>query len=763
MIRCANKMIIWMLAAIIGVGMSAAVPLQTHAEGQDPASGVYENLGTALKRVVGIGGTPFDGPDGTPYISVAVNGSPAQFVVLHALTLEVVKIIDIPGTTTTSALVTGSDGKVYIGSTGSGELFRYSPGADALEPLGKPVAGETHIFDVTNGPDGKIYGGTYPGGKLFEYDPGTGAFRSFGTLVPGEKYVRQVAYDSERSLFYVGTGTSNKLVEFDPETGSVSANFMPEFLAIEEYPNSIDLIGGKLFIQLNKTGTMIVMDKTTKTIEHERKVTSAHVIPSPQGDKAYMFSPGDAFLHAYDFATGQISPVVRLGGFNSWKSARFVNTGTPQSPVYTLSAWAGYNAALTYEMSTGTLRSKTVDVPGQPIEIRSIAGGPDGRVYVSGSQGGTGIYDPSTGTMESRTSGISQAEGIAALGDVLYFGVYPQARVSMFDTRLPWAAGNPVEVAKFQADSLQDRPFGMIAAEDINKLFIGTVPQYGELGGAFGIYDPATKTLQSIRNLVQDQSIITLAYKDGKVYGGTSIWGAYGAPAPTASEGKLFVWDAASGQKELEITPVAGKQAVTSLIVGPDGNIWGFDEGVLFIFDSVSQTVTEQHPLMDIRYAGTLWADAYMLTGKDGNVYGTARGVFFRVDGKTKQVTVLDDTRQFGNLTQDNNGALYMRSGIEGKKHELWRYTNPDLAMGDLLESMEQHGLNSGAAEGKMAILQNALSQAVHHEKNNNLEQTVHFMNKSLDILDDDAEDLSEEIRSELHSKILTLVGLLQV
>ncbi|MEF3303550.1 FIMAH domain-containing protein [Paenibacillus sp. GYB003] len=747
------------LAFMLGFGATAGAK---PAAAEDALSGAYEMLGTPLKRVVGVGGAPFDGPDGTPYLSASVNGSPAQFVSVHALTLQVDKVIEIPGTSSAPSMLTGSDGNVYIGTTGSAELFRYVPGSDALESLGKPIAGETYIYGLSNGPGGKLYGGTYPGGKMFEYDPATGAFRSFGTLVPGEKYVRATAYDAERGLFYVGTGTSNKLVEFDPATGSVSANRMPASLATEEYPNSIEVIGGKLFIQLNKSSKLIVMDKLTKTIEYTRDGVSAQVLPSPDGTKAYLFTPGDAYVHAYDIAAKKTEPVFRFGKYNGWKSARLIPTGTPQAPAYTLSAWAGYNAAVTYDFAAAKHRGQPIDVPGQPIEIRSIAGGPDGRVYASGIQGGVGIYNPATGAMEPGSLGLSQAEGIAAIGDVLYFGIYPQARLGAFDTSRPVGTGNPAEIARLPADSLQDRPFGIVGAAELGKLFMGTVPQYGQLGGAFAVYDTATKSLQTHRNLVQDQSIITLAYKDGKVYGGTSIWGAYGAPAPTAKEGKLFVWDAATGQKELELVPVPGKQAVTSVIVGPDGNIWGFDEGVLFIFDPATRSVKETHEVMPVRYAGTVWSDAFMTTGKDGNVYGTARGVFFRIDGGTKRVTILDDTRQFSNLAQDTDGRLYMRSGIEGKRHELWTYTNPDLALAGARESVEAFYKAGELAEPLYKQTSNDLRQAVHHWQAGRREQAAHFANKAADSVKQGGDWTSEPVRGALSAKLNEIALLLQ-
>ena len=728
----------------------------------DAGFGQYKALGTPVKRVVGVGGAPFDSPDGTPYISASVNGSPAQFVSVNALTLEVDKIIEIPGTSSAPSMLSGADGNVYIGTTGTAELYRYKPGADKLELLGKPIAGETYIYGLANGPGGKIYGGTYPGGKLFEYDPVSGAFRNFGTIVQGEKYVRSLIYDEERGLFYVCTGTSNRLVEFDPDTGAVSANWMPESLAAEEYANSIDLIGGKLFIQLNKSSKLVVMDKMTKEIEYTRDGVSLEVIPSPDGTKAYFFTPGDAYAHAYDLATGKTEQLFRFGRYNGWKSVRLIQTGTAESPAFTLSAWAGYNAAVRYDFKTNQHRGQALDVPGQPIEIRSIGAGPDGRIYASGTQGGLGVYDPATGTMTQNLSGLSQAEGMASIGSILYFGIYPQARIGQFDISRPVGSGNPGEIARLAADSLQDRPFGMAGSSEHSKLFIGTVPQYGQLGGAFAVYDTKNGSLQTIRNLVQDHSIVTLLYKDGKVYGGTSIWGAYGAPAPVEKEGKLFVWDAASGQKVLEIVPVEGKQAVTSLIEGPDGKIWGFAEGVLFLFDPAAQTVTERHEVLPVKYNGTIWTDAFMATGKDGNVYATARGVFFRIDGLTKQAVILDSARQFSNLAQGSDGNLYMRSGLEGKRHELWTYTNPDLAFAWLKERVEALQASETIAEPLYKQLRSALRQASRHWEQDRLDQAAHFLDQAIFHVEKGEKWATAPARTELKAKLETLLGLIQ-
>lgn len=727
----------------------------------------YENLGTALKRILGIGGAAFTGPDGRQYISGSINGVPAQFVVFDALTLEVVNILNIPGTTSTSALLTGADGNVYIGTTGSGEVYRYTPGADELELIGQAIAGETHIFDLANGPDGIIYGGTYPRGKLFELDLETGTFTDYGTPVAGESYLRQLVYDAERDLIIAGTGTNNRLAEIDLSAGTVSDNLLPDEWFSEEYPNSIDLIGDKLFIQLNKSGKMIVMDKWTKQIESELSGVSAHVISSPDGDKAYYFSPGDAYLHAYDLESGETTAVYRVGRYNSWKSPVIFNVGTEEEPDYQLSAYMGYDRVMTYNFAASSIQSAPVDAPGQPILLRSLTKGPDGKIYAAGSQGGMAIYDPETGQMASHTSGISQAEGGTVLGDKLYFGIYPQARIAQFDTTRPWGSGNPAEVAQLPSDSLQDRPFAMLGVEEYNKVFIGTVPQYGQLGGALAIYDPETGTLETYRNIVQDQSVITLAYHDGKVYGGTSIWGAYGAPAPTSEEGKLFVWDIELGEKVQEIVPVAGKDAVTSLIIGPDGNLWGFNEGVLFIYDFERQEVMHEQELFPVEYRGTLWTDAFMLVGKDGNVYGTAWGKFFRIDADDLQVTILDEENEWGYLTQDDDGRLYMRPGAEERRHELWRYADPALTGSDasiygLMDAVEKLTTEGEISHAASTVLMNHLAQSEHHYAAGRWMQALHHLTLAENALERGSLELSDAAKASIGNGIALLKRLWQ-
>ncbi|MFS8610600.1 MAG: hypothetical protein FWJ68_03570 [Planifilum fulgidum] len=149
----------------------------------------------------------------------------------------------------------------------------------------------------------------------------------------------------------------------------------------------------------------------------------------------------------------------------------------------------------------------------------------------------------------------------------------------------------------------------MTGSEEHHKLFIGTAPYYGQLGGAFAVYDTVTGEKQVYRNIVPNQSVISLAYKDGKVYAGTSIYGG-DASVPVEKEAKLFVWDVATGKKIRETVPVPGETAIGALLVGPDGNIWGFAQGTLFIYDPKTGKVI---------YRGEKFPDLQLHDKRDGS------------------------------------------------------------------------------------------------------------------------------------------------
>lgn len=644
--------------------------------------GTFTNLGTQITRAVIPSAAVAADSSGTLYMHTAVNGEPAKLAVTNMETEEVELLLDLPGSSTAWAMETGSDGKVYIGGSRNGQFYRYTPGDTSVEFLGRPP-GVTHIWDIKKGPDGKLFLGAYPEGNVIEFDINTDTFTDHGPMSPGEQYARSLDYDADDNVLYVGLGTTTKLIRYDLNTGT-KTDILPVSYEDSSYPLSVNVVGDYIVVYLEKSTKLFIMNKNTGAVVHEESQARQRIVPSPAEDTIYYLA--DNQLKAYDLTTHTAISLVNLQSNAYPREMTLIDLNDPLWPGLTLVMWLGNENIAKYNLLTGYYEAVNIPIPGQPNEIRTIGKGPDGKIYSGGYLGGAAAYNPITDVSQNY-AGISQPEAITSAGSKLYFGVYPGARVVEFDTALPWGSGNLSTIVDLSSYD-QDRPFGMLGVEEENKLFIGTVAGYGKHEGALGIYDLNSGQLDHIeKNIVHNQSVVSLAYSDGKIFGGTSIWGGLG-DSPTELEGKVFVWDIATKSKLAEVTPVPGKRAVTGLILGPDSNIWGIAEGMLFILDPQTYSVLHSSQLFPVHYGDTIWGDANLDIGTDGNVYGTSMGRFFKIDAGTKEYTLLTNTITDARyLAQDDYGNFYFRSSVS----DLWKYSH-----GDLIVQLSEVVLSAG-------------------------------------------------------------------
>jgi hypothetical protein len=237
---------------------------------------------------------------------------------------------------------------------------------------------------------------------------------------------------------------------------------------------------------------------------------------------------------------------------------------------------------------------------------------------------------------------------------------------------------NPREIFRL-VEHGQDRPFAMLGVEKENKVFIGTIPTYGELGGAFSVYDPEKEKPEVHRNIIPNQSIITLCYSDGLVFGGSAIMGGLGIK-PTEKEAKLFIWDVKKGEKVFETVPVQGRIGVMYLTKAPDGNIWGWAEGDLFIFDPKSRKVVYRNTFIDLGFTYEnihAWRNGGMEYGGDGYFYGLLKDKFFRIHAETKKMEILNEGEMI-RLARDDAGDFYTIKGHNLIKISLQEKTTKD-------------------------------------------------------------------------------------
>lgn len=666
--------------------------------------GTFENLGQPITNFINQDAA-FGRESGKDVAYSVVKGAndSTVFAVIDLSTAKVVKTIPMSGVTGAWGVKAASDGKIYAGTHYDGHLYQYTPGGSSLVDLGR-LGAETHIWALVAGADGKMYAGTYPNAHVFEYDPATNQVRDLGRVHPTEKYVRSLAYDSDRNVLYAGVGgTTAGIVKLDLANGGnreILQQLLPQAYANYDFAYNMGYALGKLFVRLDKPDHLLIVDAATETVEYYDPnglgMGSRTLATMPGDDRNIYF--GGFVLRSYDVTTKTFAvefPDSQTRAFNFF-DGQFVQLNDPAWPGYTFIGFSEKGQIMKFNKQTGVLATSKVDNFGSPILIQSLHTGYDGNVYIGGYLGATGFtsYRPSDGTF-TEVQQFGQVESVDSVNGKLYIGTYGNARVYEYDPAAPWTSTNPRRVAELVSHS-QDRPFAMVGVNSLSKLYVGSVPDYGSLSGALTVYDVPTRQTQVHKDIVHNQGVVSLTYKDGLVYGGTTIYGGLGTSGPSETEGKLFVFDTATNTKVFEIVPVPGRKVVSGLLAGPDGMIWGVAEDTIFKLDPQTRQIVYKAAKLGRYGTGTVWVDAFLELGKDGNVYGTNRQkTLFMIKPDTMDFIKIKSGA--GNyLSQDAFGNLYMANDAD-----LWKYTLPADEPEASLDSM-QASISSYEASGEI-------------------------------------------------------------
>jgi len=612
--------------------------------------------------------------------TVISGGEIARLAVIDIATMDVLKLLDLDGAVGAWSLAMGGNGCIYAGTYYNGHLYKYDYGKDLLEDLGQPVPEQSFIWDMDAGKNKRVYGGTYNGCRVFELNEENGETICFdGPIVENEEYVRSIAFDNDGGDIYIGISSHPYIIKYDLKERK-KTDITPEQYKGKSCVLDLNEAAGKLFAIIGND--LAVIDKATGTVENAMTdiVSLSRGVSklSPCGN--YVYFTANHTLYMYDiikniFQSLQIDTQEEIMGFGFETDNKFGFEGD------NLVGLTKDGRLFKYGLLTGEHSiSEIPGLPAQPVDIQTIRKGPDGNIYCSGYLlGGMGVYYP-----ESRKilqyEGIKQVEGMCVIGRRMFFGKYPGSEIFEFDASAKWDAGgalpNPKKLFDLRKDYAQDRTFAMAGMEDKRLLFIGSVPEYGKLGGAFTQYNIDTGSLTVYNNIIDNQSVVSLACRGNEVFGGTSVWGGLGQ-RPTENEAKFFIWDVEKLQKTFEIVPVKGKKAITSLIRAADDNIWGLAEGTLFIFNPISRKIIYTSRLFPVDYSscGHMWRDAFMECGPDGNVYGiigfsTKGGRVFRINTRTRELSILAE-KEVSGMTMDSEGNFYLICGKRLLKAEI--------------------------------------------------------------------------------------------
>ncbi|HJN14959.1 MAG TPA: hypothetical protein QGH10_05705, partial [Armatimonadota bacterium] len=471
------------LGTLVGAGLSGQDGHVFETIG-DPVRSMALNMWLATEGPDGhaIGWATYEAPDGLLLLGVGLDDG------------RVTKV-DLAGYGRSHTRMTkGPGGNIYLYSGNPGHFLRYDVTTRALEDLGVPATPANYWLGQAVGPDGRFWVGTYPEATLVSCDMQTGEIQNHGQMRDDDKqaYIIRTAV-SDAGIVYNAVGLHHReLWAYDPATGARTQILPEEMTTQQGAPDLWIATDGHVY---GKSGAATFRCK-------------------PDGIEI------DESGNRYSDPEQKRAGGVEIGHID-----------------------ANGELAIT-DLDTGETRMLATEYGGQANPIYCVSCERDGKIYGgSGSGSRTFSYDPATGELTDLgrlTSGSIQVYDIVNMPRGLFQSSYMGASMDVYDPDQPREAGkNPVRIASAPG---QERPVQWTEGPD-GKLYLGTVPVKGHLGGALTQVDPETLESRHWSQIIHNQSIYYVAPvpQTNQLVYATSVGGGSSA-IPTEKEACIFIW-----------------------------------------------------------------------------------------------------------------------------------------------------------------------------------------------------------------------------
>ena len=459
-------------------------------------------------------------------------------------------------------LIRARDGNLYMGSYNGGSLMCFDPEKETWIRL--PQMSEEYrrqefiICDLAEAPNNDLYYGTYPGCRLVRFDRDKGVLADVGSPAPEENYLRDVRI-TPGGVVLCGVGTQRaRTVAYFPRERRFQT------LTPAEYPSA----GSASPIVTESYITEILADKIITYNGRTLEVSRVFDVPAGAGnfvefgDDTLLFQQEREGLYRFELRNGKTS-VYRRVALPPLTGRMYL---TRDEEVF-------YSRVQSYALVTkGTTKSewRRIPVDGLGQNIFWLNTFSDGRIFGGPELGQTLFaWDPHTHAL------LSYDQVIDVSGEIyyaipyegrLYTVSYVEATLAVFDPAKPWNQGNEPDSNPrtiLHIPEHQYRPVGGIQLGPDGKMYIGTQPDYGMLGGALSVFDPKTERIEVFRNIVPDQQITAVAADAKWVYAAAHPQGGGGAK-PHAGTGHFFVWDP-TAKKIVFDQPLAERESIHGL------------------------------------------------------------------------------------------------------------------------------------------------------------------------------------------------------
>ncbi|MDE2998940.1 MAG: hypothetical protein OXU79_07670 [Gemmatimonadota bacterium] len=566
-----------------------------------------------------------------------------------------------------------SDNKLWFGMNGPGQLACFNPKTESWEavPTHRPSAKNSHLTDVVEGPDGRLYMPGYPSGNCVSFDRGTGEYRE----VPVAKRNHQLFAACVTDGGHIGilNGLQHGVYALDPRTGEVRVASAPHLTGRPDAYSSFLRLGDQFLVTLgDPEGGIEICRFSALDLRFldafvvKTAITSGrNLMASPDGRP--FLSVDDGFIYAVDLASRTADLVCRIphvpsrGNYYFLDEHRLLFAG--HSQYYGIC-----------DIGTAELDLHRTEIENPPIGIFSVLPASSGNIYCSAHLG-LCLTRVEPGMKRADVLGLTyngsgEIYGSAEAGGNVYSISYTHNVLTAYDPKRPWRPGpeqgdNPRNLGPMGDE--QYRPVTGILNGPGNRLYIGSMPDYGARGGALTVVNPEDDSHKSFRHLVPDHSILGLAVGPEHVYVGTSII-ADGYIRPARGNARFLIFDPETETVLFE-REIDGARSLITMGRGAGRVYFWTDDhdggSRLFVIRLSDHDVNR----VDDPLAGGRPHNRPMVADANGDLFFTHGNRIVRLDPEAAALTVAHTAGPGQNpiLAAAGDGILFARG------HELWR------------------------------------------------------------------------------------------
>ncbi len=284
----------------------------------------------------------------------------------------------------------------------------------------------------------------------------------------------------------------------------------------------------------------------------------------------------------------------------------------------------------------------------QPVTALTIA--PDDTLYAASGAQRAAVLEADRDRSEARKM-VAQPQGAVASMVALEGSVLAGTTTGMIvrydagtQTTTP-SFGGPVSVGAGVVTALTGAAKGQVA--------FGVSQMGAKPSSSVGVYATAKQAVSlPAQTVLNDQSIASLLYHNGTLYIGGSV-------GPNATGGAALVaYDLEKRTLKVKTVPVASAKSINSMVVGPEGKLYGLGGATLFEFNP--QTLGVARTRLFSNGAGS----ASNIANRAGQLVVSVGGRVLSVDPTTFADTYVAEGSQvtvnsLGDLYYSRNGGIY--------------------------------------------------------------------------------------------------------